>query len=72
MADDVRLKCVTCGHQRDIRVDIFTPPEEWMRCPNWDGPVEHLDPGKPASKEAQRRNFRKGGVLIRVRHLPVD
>jgi hypothetical protein len=77
MADNVklnivlqmRLQCVGCGHKEDLRLNALdaAAPEDWLRCPNC-GPLEQInEPGEPASKAAERRNFRRGGVVVRGR-----
>jgi hypothetical protein len=65
---EMRLKCITCGHAEDLRVTPFDDPDDFLRCPNWDGPVEMVERDEQVSNRLQRRNSRKGGVLIRIQH----
>jgi hypothetical protein len=62
---EMRLLCLGCRHKRDVKVNVLTPPEEWMWCPNC-GPLDHAkQPGGSKQRRAQERNAAKGGVTIR-------
>jgi hypothetical protein len=66
----MRMQCVGCGHKEDVRLNLLdAAPDNWLHCPNC-GPLEQIQTGtRRESKESGRRNFRRGGVVIRCRPI---